>query len=255
MLKKLIQQIDTTVSGKNPFGRVKVIETLGQKLNETLSNKAPWKTEHCGRPQCPPCETKSGSCKQRNITYSVECLQEGCKHIYWGESHRTWHDRSQEHLNSLEKGDESNALAKHQKLHHPEQPPLFKFKVDRTWKTSLGRQIREAILIQGSDPDTLMNSRSEWGSYAIPRVVIENARPPDTQSSPGIHQNPDTKRKQNLPEDSQVAPNSKRNRTALAPPIVPPSSSIKKFLNPRPSPTPRLQSNGMASKIGIGRAQ
>ena len=69
--------------------------------------------------------------------------------------------------------DETNALGKHMLLDHPEEPPNFSFKVDKVWKTSLGRQIREAILIAQENPEMLLNSKSEWGmSNRIPRVVV-----------------------------------------------------------------------------------
>ena len=45
-------------------------------------------------------------------------------------------------------------------------------RIDRSWKTSLQRQIHEAIKIEETDPSDLMNSRSEWGANCVPRVKI-----------------------------------------------------------------------------------
>lgn len=197
VLKKLIQQVDTSVSEKKPFGRVKMVETLGNKLNESLSNKkwALWKI------QVSPMwdQTWQLQAKECNLL-SILPARTLQTHLP-GETHMTWDDRSQEHLNSFEKENETNALAKRQKLHHLEQPPLFKIKLDRTWKSSLGTQIWEDILIKGSNPVTLINRRNEWGSYAIPRVVVEDSRPPDVQCSPEGYPNQDTKMKQNSLED------------------------------------------------------
>ena len=42
---------------------------------------------------------------------------------------------------------EANALGRHMYLDQTDEAPDFTFKVDKVWKTSLGRKIREAILI------------------------------------------------------------------------------------------------------------
>ena len=138
-----------------------MVETVGAKLNDLLSNKIMWRKEHCGRMECIPCRTKPGSCRARNVTYSIECPK--CDHVYFGESHRTWHDRAREHGDAVRLGDQKNPLVKHQILHQPEEggPLEFKFKLDKKWRSSLQRQIREAIFIQGYDQDKLMNSRAE----------------------------------------------------------------------------------------------
>ena len=56
---------------------------------------------------------------------------------------------------------------------HSNEQPDFKFSLDKSWKTSLLRQLREAMLIDATPPDELMNSKSEFGSNSVPRVVIE----------------------------------------------------------------------------------
>ena len=75
---------------------------------KSLGNKAPWRSESCMRIDCQPCIHKAGSCKSRNVTYSIicnTCKLEGKKSIYWGESHRTWWDGSREHHQALLSGD------------------------------------------------------------------------------------------------------------------------------------------------------
>ena len=53
-LKRILQQVDREVMGDNPFGRVRFVDTLGDNITKSLSNRAPWKSEHCGRAKCPP---------------------------------------------------------------------------------------------------------------------------------------------------------------------------------------------------------
>ena len=175
-LKRALQKIDSKVNGNCKYSTVKMVETLGPKLNNSLSNTAPWRNTHCGRQGCGPCQAKEGSCKVRNCTYSITCLT--CSMTYWGETHRTFGDRAREHQAAIRSEDNTNALAKHQAIHHPHQDPNFSFKLDRVWKTTLARHIGEALAIQGEDPTKLMNSKSEWGSKnTIPRIIVDTQNP------------------------------------------------------------------------------
>ena len=67
--------------------------------------------------------------------------------------------------------------------HHPNQTHDFSYKLDRTWKTSLQRQIREAMMIDETPDHQLMNSKSEFGANSVPRVVIEDDKPTSSSSS------------------------------------------------------------------------
>ena len=154
------------VMGDNPYGRVKVVETLGDNLVLSLSNRAPWRSEHCGRQECLPCKHKEGSCRARNVTYGIECLnckEAGQRSVYWGESHRTWYDRSKEHSKALEKMDTNYGIVKHHMANHSDKPPKFSFQLNRSWKSSMQRQVAESILIQETPIACLINSESEWG--------------------------------------------------------------------------------------------
>ena len=93
--------------------------------------------------------------------------------VYWGESHRTWWDRSREHHQALLSGNKSYAIVKHQEIHHPESTPNFTFKLNKSWPSSLQRQIWEAMMIENTPTHELMNSRSEYGGNSIPRVSIQ----------------------------------------------------------------------------------
>ena len=53
------------------------------------------------------------------------------------------------------------------------QGPLeFKFGVLTTSKTSSERQIKEAIYIQSTHLDILLNSKGEWGLNIIPQLKV-----------------------------------------------------------------------------------
>ena len=161
---------------------------MGQTLLESLGNQAPWKDESCTRPNCKPCQSKPGSCLRRNCTYRISCQtcqKDGKEAIYWGETHRAWGDRQREHENALRNNNETYAIVKHQLNVHPDQPPAFEYKFHQSWKTSLDRQIGEALLINEANKDTLLNSRSEWGHNSVPRLVVhKDNEPPDPTPHP-----------------------------------------------------------------------
>ena len=94
--------------------------------------------------------------------------------VYWGESHRTWYDRAREHGRGIATRDTNYGIVKHHLASHRDQEPKFAFKLDRSWKNSLQRQIAESILIQETPLESLINSKSEWGAYSIPRLTVES---------------------------------------------------------------------------------
>ena len=224
-LKRSLQEVEARFN-KLGFGKVGIVETIGNKLNQQLSNTAPWTQDPCGRQDCQPCKHKPGSCLKRNCTYKVSCNL--CPYVYWGESHRTLYDRTSEHLKDLMDNDEKNALVKHRAIHHQGQDPQFIFQLHKVWKNSLSRQIGEAIAISEEDPNILMNSRSEWGSNPIPRVKpapADQLSPPpgDSSNSLPLEANPSDFSAQ--AQSPNPLPRKKRRRdlTVLQPNHVQPS--------------------------------
>ena len=66
-----------------------------------------------------------------------------------GESARSIHERAAEHWRDAEKGKEESHIQEHQEgAHGGEQPPRFAFRVVQSCKSSLERQVREAVRIQ-----------------------------------------------------------------------------------------------------------
>ena len=96
-LKKIMQGVDRELTKVLKYGQNKVVERLGDSLERALCNRAPWRTEPCTRSSCTPCLSKPGSCRQHNVTYSITCnlcAKEGSRVAYWGETRRSWWDRS-----------------------------------------------------------------------------------------------------------------------------------------------------------------
>ena len=176
MLRKSMQEIDRQVMGNQEYGKVKVMERLGNSLIKSLGNQAPWRTDHCGREVCWPCQTKEGSCRKHNVVYKITCMTcqvKGKRKLYWGESHRSAWDRSMDHLEALRVRNENYAVVKHWLSDHKGEKPNYKFEVHSSFRTSLERQITEAILIDEEDNDARLNSKAEWGGNRVPRLMID----------------------------------------------------------------------------------
>ena len=95
--------------------------------------------------------------------------------VYFGESGDSAYTRTSHHRYLIEKKDRTNAFADHLYEHHRDREgdtQVFRFKVERTFRKSLVRQIWEAVAIHGSGATIILNSRSEWSQPCIDRVVV-----------------------------------------------------------------------------------
>ena len=92
--------------------------------------------------------------------------------VYVGETSRTCYERSSEHMNVALNGDEHSFILKHWSNDHFESElmPKMKFEVVKSHKGVLSRVIHEAVRIENRGN---LNSKSEWNSHQIPRLVIE----------------------------------------------------------------------------------
>ena len=113
---------------------LKIVERAGDSLVDLLHRSDPWSGEDCKRPTCLQCETKlktgknlTQDCSKRNCIYQTWCIScdereksrieeragddEGMKKelmrkmklfCYIGETSRSCHERSWEHVHSME---------------------------------------------------------------------------------------------------------------------------------------------------------
>ena len=175
-LKKHLQALEDGIMQYSTVGRTKIVERAGTPLSHIICNQTPWTSEGCGRHGCKPCVAKPGSCKLKNLTYEIHCVEckvRGTIAKYHGETHRTFWDRALEHTKALETANHKNALVSHWKEHHEEEiePPNFTFKAATICKTSLERQIMEALEIEDSNTQIVLNQKGEWGSNLPPTIA------------------------------------------------------------------------------------
>ena len=85
--------------------------------------------------------------------------------FYHGESNRTLLDRSLEHVGSLRRKEDKSVLWRHWMETHGDRtdPPSYEFHLmGRHWSPT-ERQLKEALLIQFSEADILLNEKTEFG--------------------------------------------------------------------------------------------
>ena len=101
---------------------------------------------------------------------------------YWGETGRSAYHRFKKHQEEVVKRDDGNAFAKHLASHHPEAQGDIT-KVMSSYKKPLPRKKTEALKIQTSEADFLLNSKNEFKQPAQYRVV--RTRENDDPQLPG----------------------------------------------------------------------
>ena len=146
---------------------MKKLEKIFKKLDKKGQNFIRW-----GGPGPPPKSIPG-------VVYTIICTlceEEGRgMAVYYGQSGKNCYARGKKHLEDFKSGDNSHCMTIHAKVHHPnEQRMMSKFKMIplRTYRKPLERQIKEALLINNSEVDILLNSGSEWWAGRVPRASV-----------------------------------------------------------------------------------
>ena len=162
--------------------RIKVVERAGKSVKRVLAPNNPWEIQRCGDLECFPCTSTKGpvrvSCRVPGVVYSIICVlceADGKEAFYFGESGKNCYERGRKHLEQFNAGVQSHCMTIHARVHHGEVPKSeLKFRMVplRRILKPLDRQISEALLINNSDADILLNSGSEWRSGQVPRASV-----------------------------------------------------------------------------------
>ena len=92
--------------------------------------------------------------------------------IYVGETSRSLYERSGEHWDDSKKRDEESHIWKHwQNVHGGIGKPEFKFKLIRSFRDCLSRQVSECVRVQLRGD--VLNSKAVYSRCKLPRLVIE----------------------------------------------------------------------------------
>ena len=193
-LQKAIREVVDRLEGLLGFS-IRVTERGGTPLSSLLSNKSLWRGQECGRGECKVCiqpGEKLEDCKRRNILYESECLQcngvdewktrdtgslednRGVASIYVGETARSLCERGAEHWGAAVGGQENSHMVEHQGMVHEGNGDFkFRFRIVRAFKSSLDRQIAEAIRIHKRGGG-ILNRKGEFNRCSLTRLVLDN---------------------------------------------------------------------------------
>ena len=90
---------------------------------------------------------------------------------YEGETGSNCYSRGLEHQNGLRNEQEENPRWKHCTLVHGGEKVDFTMTALRSFRSCLKRQVKEAVSISSSQPDILLNSKSEFHQAPLTRLV------------------------------------------------------------------------------------
>ena len=131
-------------------------------------------------------EHGKGECRRRSVTYQTTCdtcrarnaaagLENTSENVgaYWGESHRSAAERSEEHLHDLRAQKEDSHMWKHKLLEHPEEEVTFSMKVLKKHYSAFERMVTESTLItHNHNTSNILNSKSGYNRSCIPRLTV-----------------------------------------------------------------------------------
>ena len=203
ILTEILREKEALVSKQCGY-KVKIVETGGRTLADTLVKNDPMGSFLCGRDGCWNCKEveededtttpshrkerkrKKLPCWRRNILYKAECLRcrkNGIKATYTGESGKSIYRRALGHHSILNSFNPSSFIIRHNILCHRDGNPLsteYEWRVIKSYQKPLQRAIEEAIAIKdcfqeaGSSKDVIcMNSKTEFSNNVLPGITQE----------------------------------------------------------------------------------
>ena len=96
-----------------------------------------------------------------------------CHRKYIGEASRSAYTCGKEHLRALEQREQSSVMWRHSCEKHDGSVPGFTMNVTGMFQSdAMLRQISESIQINKVQQDQLINTKSEWSYFRIPRAVV-----------------------------------------------------------------------------------
>ena len=152
--------------------KIKVVEQSGVTLKRMLQRSYPFRAKECHNINCLVCSTGGkGPCRSTGVTY--EPVSQLCRHKYIGEMSRSAYTRGEGHLRALEQREQSLVIWRHSCEKHDGNVPGFTMNVTGMFQSdAMLRQISESIQINKVQQDQLINTKSEWSYFRIPRAVV-----------------------------------------------------------------------------------
>ena len=164
---------------RNSGLRIKLVERTGRTLKSELQRSNPFRKDNCERNDCFVCTTTGkGNCEAESVTYALKCKGESClRKMYKGETASNGYTRGVEHLGKLAaRNIDQSPLWRHCVDEHRGEVQAFEMSITGVYRNdAMIRQITEAVQIENTDVNILMNDRAEWNMTPLPRTVISTS--------------------------------------------------------------------------------
>ena len=164
---------------RNSGFRIKLVERTGRTLKSELQRSNPFRKDNCERNDCFVCTTTGkGNCEAESVTYALKCKGESClRKMYKGETASNGYTRGVEHLGKLAaRNIDQSPLWRHCVDEHRGEVQAFEMSITGVYRNdAMIRQITEAVQIENTDVNILMNDRAEWNMTPLPRTVISTS--------------------------------------------------------------------------------
>jgi hypothetical protein len=191
-LKKQMQEVEeATRAGGRQAWPIKIIETAGKTLEQTLVNTDPFNGNKCTDKNCLPTQNPKNkiNCRRNCICYKITCLiclKDGrsgeLATNYFGESGKNIHCRSKEHVSKFNSKTEKirveSAFIKHLESKHQGRASnksfsdYFKIEVLKAYRKPFTKCVEEGTYIANHQGE-ILNSKSEWHQAKIIRTTTK----------------------------------------------------------------------------------
>ena len=157
--------------------KFKIVERGGRSLRELLTRSNIYSKDHCGR-DCKACESqkKPQDCRRRGLVYETACL-DCCdaagepRARYIGETTRSGSERFGEHVEDAVKEKKDSHIYKHWSVHHGGVRTKFLFEILSFYESPLERQVGEAVRIDRTGAERILNSKAVCKRSKVPRII------------------------------------------------------------------------------------
>ena len=188
-LAKRLREVEKRTQRMTSF-KTKIVEGVGSKLKNLLSNSNPWKGRTCGRICIPVdsqerrnriAEKETSYMNQNTLTVTLRkkstrrmeriLKTRAFPSIYVGESGRSLHERAKEHWSDFESRSGDSHILKHWLNHHGGQgTPKFRIDGIKYCQDTPRRQVSEAVRIQYRGQT--LNSKSGFNRSGLSMLVL-----------------------------------------------------------------------------------
>ena len=116
-------------------------------------------------------EEKKSELVGKVIEIAIREIMENHMYTFDGQVYQGY-CRGLDHAEAHRRQDPKNAMGKHTWGHHLGVIPRYEMVVVKKHRSPIGRQIGEAVMIEMSKAEGIMNSKGEWNGSKIPRKVV-----------------------------------------------------------------------------------